>query len=145
MLHDFGCLSLFGLALRSTFEANRRRLFCKYVLPYILYMEEIALVLYNGPGGDGGGNSDSGESLLSANIGSTAALPHGCYGSLALQAAGGGLATETRQNSFYGSPRFSAASTRSLAAMGVPRKARPRRSLASAASASRKAADVFDG
>ncbi|KFG56908.1 putative transmembrane protein [Toxoplasma gondii RUB] len=34
------------------FEVNRRRLFCKYVLPYMLYLEEIAAILYSNPQGE---------------------------------------------------------------------------------------------
>ncbi|CBZ51775.1 conserved hypothetical protein [Neospora caninum Liverpool] len=34
------------------FEVNRRRLFCKYVLPYMLYLEEIAAILYSNAQGE---------------------------------------------------------------------------------------------
>ncbi|XP_026192311.1 uncharacterized protein LOC34621629 [Cyclospora cayetanensis] len=44
-----------------TLEVNRRRLFCKYVLPYIMYLEEVALVLYAGSRGDEGDSDSSGS------------------------------------------------------------------------------------
>lgn len=43
------------------FEVNRRRLFCKYVLPYIMYLEEVAIVLYGGQRGDDGDSDSSGS------------------------------------------------------------------------------------
>lgn len=44
---------------------NRRRLFCKYVLPYIMYLEEVAMVLYAGSRGEDR-DSDSSGSFSSA-------------------------------------------------------------------------------
>ncbi|CDJ65224.1 hypothetical protein ENH_00002060, partial [Eimeria necatrix] len=47
-----------------TFEVNRRRLFCKYVLPYIMYLEEVALVLYGSSKGEE--ETESSGSFVSA-------------------------------------------------------------------------------
>lgn len=51
------------------FEVNRRRVFCKYVLPYMLYLEEIAAILYSTPQGELPDDfSDDDVSLVSANL-----------------------------------------------------------------------------
>ncbi|PHJ20066.1 transmembrane protein [Cystoisospora suis] len=63
----FTCLGAQIFYTRA-FEVNRRRVFCKYVLPYMLYLEEIAAILYSTPQGDLPDDfSDDDVSLVSGN------------------------------------------------------------------------------